>query len=249
MSESPRKDLRFKVRIKVYGQGLDTRVSHGYCVDDQPFSISPPIGELFIDVRSVTLKQLRPMIQYSRSGHQDKRSMMFQEALFIMSRLPNYYDRPELELQKYVFAFAKKDGSEVKMISPNRESEPIASLIGATDFFIHDLVLVPLSQIPKDLEESLNQQFLPGSTGDMTASFSNTTETSVEGNALANTNSSSIASSTKNGNTNEVNESPIIAVANNPLKSDGVEVSISRGKSRTRASLESARDTAKKIEK
>jgi hypothetical protein len=189
------------------------------------------------------------MIQYSRSGHQDKRSMMFQEALFIMSRLPNYYNRPELELQKYVFAFAKKDGSEVKMISPNRETEPIASLISATDFFIHDLVLVPLSQIPRDLEESLNQQYLSEQTGDTSTGLSNTTGTFADTGELANTNSSNI-SGIRNGDTSaSVNESPIIAVANNPLKSDGVEVSISRGKSRTRASLESARDTAKKIDK
>ncbi len=57
--DSPRKDLRFKLRIRVYGQGLDTRQSHGYCVDDLPLSISPPVGELLIDVRAVTLKQLR----------------------------------------------------------------------------------------------------------------------------------------------------------------------------------------------
>ncbi len=182
-----------------------------------------------------------------------------------MSRLPNYYDRPELELNKYVFAFAKKDGSEVKMISPNREAEPLANLIGPTDFFIHDLVLVPLSQIPRDLEESLNQQFLPASSSgsihanNTTDAENDPSSSSSRNNRNISPNKSSSGSNRDTRTSSEVKDvHPAIKEAaaasehfrtSSKSETASVEVSISRGKSRTRASLESARDSAKKIEK
>ena len=147
-----KKDLRFKLKVRVYGKGLDTTQSHGYCVDDTPLGISASLGELVIDVRCTNLKQMRTMIQYNRSSHMDKRSIMFQEALFIMSRMPNYFNRPKEELNKYVFGFIRKDNQQVKLISLDREDEPIAALIGAADFFLHDLIMVPFSQIPTDID-------------------------------------------------------------------------------------------------
>lgn len=142
------KELRFNINIKVFGEGDNFTHSHGYLVDDMPTGISPPIGQLNIDARTYTLAQLRPLIEYKRMRHMDRRSLMFQEALFIMNRLPNIYNRSKEDLIKYSFGFVQKDGKEVKLIHPDRETEFIANLIGAVDFFSHDLILIPWSQIP-----------------------------------------------------------------------------------------------------
>ena len=150
------KDLRFNLKVRVYGFKHDSTCSHSYLMADMPLGISPGVGDFIIDVRAVTLMQLRMMIQYDQRTQMKKRSMMFQEVLFIMSQLPNLYNRPKLELNKYQFGFVRKDGLDVKLIHPSRENEPIAGLIGATDFFGHDLIIVPLSQIPLDLPVPLS---------------------------------------------------------------------------------------------
>jgi hypothetical protein len=149
------KDLRFVVKIRVYGEGYKTHLSHAFCVDDMPSGVSAPVGELVIDVRTVTLDQLRPMIMYDIRGAMKRRSMLWQEVLYIFGRLPNIYDRPRSEVNKYQFGFVRKSKLEdIKLIHPSRENEPIANLIGATDFFSHDLVIVPLTQISPEVEKA-----------------------------------------------------------------------------------------------
>lgn len=150
--ELKEKELRYTIRIRVYGESDNPTHSHGYLVDDVPTGISPPIGQLVLDIRTHTLAQLRPLIEYNRKGHMNRRSLMFQEALFIMQRLPNIYNRPKDDLDKYSFGFVKKDGTEVKLIHPDRESEFISELMGAIDFFSHDLALIPRSQIPTSFQ-------------------------------------------------------------------------------------------------
>lgn len=152
------KALKFNVSIRVYGDGENLTHSHAYLVDDVPTGISPPIGHLGIDIRVMSLTQLRPIIEYNRQGHMDRRSLMFQEALFIMHRLPNIYERPKEHLIKYSFGFVPKDGTDVKLIHPSREPEPIAQLIGATDIFSHDIVIIPWSQIPVNFNDELQPQ-------------------------------------------------------------------------------------------
>ena len=149
------KDLKYKLVIRVYGAGLNKTNSHGYCVDDTPSGISAPVGELVVDVRQLTLTQLRPMIQFDRTGNMLRRHPIFQEVLFIMSRLPNMYNRPKEELDKYQFGFVRKNGQEVKLLHPSRENEAIVNLIGVTDFFDHDLIIVPLSQISPELQQNI----------------------------------------------------------------------------------------------
>ena len=140
--------LSFVLKVRVYGLRFDSSKSHSYLVDDVPTGTSAPIGEFHIDIRNKTLAQLRPMIQYDRSGHMDKRSIMFQEALFLMRRMPNYFDRPANEWNKYRLGFVHKDTLELKLIKEEDEGRPIAELIGATDYFTVDLAIVPLTQIP-----------------------------------------------------------------------------------------------------
>lgn len=149
------KDLRFQLKIRVYGEGYKTHLSHGFLVDDMPMGVSAPVGELVIDVRQVTLAQLRPMIMYDIRGAMKRRSMLWQEVLFIFGRLHNVYDRPKSEVNKYRFGFVRKSKlNDVKLIHPSRETSPIAELIGATDFFAHDLVIVPITQLHPDIESA-----------------------------------------------------------------------------------------------
>jgi len=59
-------------------------------------------------------------------------------------------------MNKYQFGFIKKKTfDDVKLIHPDREVEPISNLIGRTDFFEHDIIIVPLSQVPQDLEQAV----------------------------------------------------------------------------------------------
>ena len=147
------KDLRFHIKVRVYGHAIDTSTSHGYLVDDTPAGISAVIGELFIDIRTVNLKQVRPMIQYNRTGHMDKRSLMFQEALFIMSRLPNVFSRPNEDRYRYLFGFVDVESKLTKFISAEHETVPIVDIVGNVDGFGHDLAIVPLSQLPVDFSD------------------------------------------------------------------------------------------------
>ena len=69
--------------------------------------------------------------------------------------MPNIYNRPRWELNKFQFGFVhKKIFEDVKLIPQEREGEPIADLIGRTDFFEHDLILCPLSQIPPETQRN-----------------------------------------------------------------------------------------------
>jgi hypothetical protein len=140
----------YKVTIRVYGKDDSRDESHSYLIDDICTGVSSPIGQLSINIRTVTLTQVRPMLEYDRSKNMNKRSLLFQEALFIMSRLPNHYSRPHNDMKIYRFGFVKKDKSTLRLIKRSDEDKPIADLIGAVDFFEHDLCIVPLSQLPPD---------------------------------------------------------------------------------------------------
>ena len=83
----------------------------------------------------------------------DKRSKMFQEALFIMERLRNPYGRPKEELNKYIFGWIHKTTKALTIVKPQHEQIPIVNVIGAADIAYHDLALVPLSQLAPDLPE------------------------------------------------------------------------------------------------
>lgn len=142
--------LAYKLKIRVYGRGFDPSVSHSYLVDDVPCGTSSPIGELTVDLTTVTARSLRPIIQFDSPRNMSKRSLMFQEAMFIMSRLPNYYDRPREQLNKFRFGLYKVDGSDFKLLSEEDEDRPIAELFGVTSLLGYDLAIVPLSQIPPE---------------------------------------------------------------------------------------------------
>lgn len=149
------RDLRFNLTIRVYGEGYKTHLSHGFLVDDMPMGVSAPVATLVIDVRQVTLCQLRPMLMYDIRGAMKRRSSIWQEVLFIFGRLHNVYNRPKNEVNKYQFGFVKKSKlDDIKLIHPSFESRPIAELIGAIDYFMHDLVIVPITQLSPEIEHA-----------------------------------------------------------------------------------------------
>ena len=108
------------------------------------------VGTMDIDVKKEKLSEIRDRIEYNRSGHMNRRTIMFGEALFIMSRLPNYYGRPKMQLTKWQFGYVAKATEDVKMIHPESENKTLYEMV--PDLFNTDLVIVPLSQIPPEFD-------------------------------------------------------------------------------------------------
>ena len=143
--------VRFQLKIRVYGAGHQTHESHSYLMDDLPMGVSAPVHEMSVNVRELTLHELRPILMYEMRGAMKKRSMIWQEVLFVMKRLPNVYNRPKADITQFQFGFAKKSNlQEIMLIPVSSEKRSIASLVGAIEYFEHDLVIVPLSQLPPD---------------------------------------------------------------------------------------------------
>ena len=144
-------EVRFVLKIRVYGEGHKTHDSHGYLLDDLPMGVSAPITEMVVNIRELSLHTLRPMLMYDNRNNMKKRSALWQEVLFIMDRLPNVYNRPKLETKKFRFGFVRKSRlQDITLVATEAEKRPIADLIGATEYFNHDLVIVPITQIPDD---------------------------------------------------------------------------------------------------
>eukprot|EP01040_Poterioochromonas_malhamensis_P009920 gene9920-10777_t len=146
---TPEEELKFKVSIRVYGKDDSRKESHSFILDDHFTGISSVIGDVTVNIRTTTFNQLRPILEMNRANEMNKRSMLFQEALFIMDRLPNVYNRPRGDLRKYRFGFLHKQNlTDFRLISEADEDKPIAELIGVVDFFSYDVCIVPLSQLP-----------------------------------------------------------------------------------------------------
>jgi hypothetical protein len=142
-----REDLVFSLNVRVYGAIQHSKLSHSYLIDDMPTGVSHVVGVLQINIRHFNLKQVRLMIEYDKSNHMDRRSMLFQEAMFIMNRLPNLAQIPSDQRYSYRMGFLRKDRSELKVIAEEDEEKLISDLLGPVDFFDYDLAIVPLSQI------------------------------------------------------------------------------------------------------
>ena len=108
---------------------------------------SAPVTEMVVNIRDLSLNQLRPMLMYDNRNGMKKRSAVWQEVLFVMDRMPNVYNRPKLEMKQFQFGFVRKSRlQDITLVTPEAEMRPIADLIGATEYFNHDLVIVPWTQ-------------------------------------------------------------------------------------------------------
>ena len=139
--------VELKFKICVYGHGADNTRSHSFCIADMPSGTSSQIGEMIFDIRTMTFKELRDKLQYNRSQDMDRRSLIFQEALSIMDRLPNLFNRPTEDLRKYFFGFVRKDNNELKIVG-TEETQTVESFLGRYEFFARNLMLIPYSQLP-----------------------------------------------------------------------------------------------------
>ena len=145
------KQLNYKLKIRVYGKQFNPTNSHCYLIDDVHAGTSSPIGEMNIDIYQMTFQKLRPILEYDKSGGMFKRNLIFQEAMFIMNRLPNHFGIEKKDLNKYRFGFYRRDNGELKLINPENELNPIANSIdNYVDFFEYDIAIVPISQISPD---------------------------------------------------------------------------------------------------
>lgn len=98
------------VDVKVYSPPQDHHYdSHSYILDDYPVhGLSSILCSLSIDIKNISLKNIRVMLMYDHKNGMMKRNLIFQHVLFIMNRLNNIYNRPKEELTQYRFAFIKK---------------------------------------------------------------------------------------------------------------------------------------------
>jgi hypothetical protein len=140
-------DIVYSFNVKVFGRGANTFKSHSYCVDDTPSGTSSSIGSIQLNILKQKLRDLRPAIEYRSDRHLDKRSLVFQEALFIMTKLPNLFSRPKEELTKYIFGLQHQKSKVVTVIFPEEEAYLITSFVDVVDLHLYDLLLLPLSQL------------------------------------------------------------------------------------------------------
>jgi hypothetical protein len=141
--------LNFKFNIIVYGKEANTSRSHSFVIDDMTTGPSSTIGQIAVNIKQTNLKSLRPTLEYNKSGNMMKRSLLFQEALFIMQRLPNYYNKAPEDARKYVFGFYNRVERKLILVSVEDEEKNISELIASyVDFFNYDLAIVPMTQFP-----------------------------------------------------------------------------------------------------
>ena len=146
MEEEP-EQINLKFRVYVYGNARDPTLSHSYCLDDFPTATSPQIGSIVIDIRATTFHTLRSKLQFEKSEDMDRRSLIFQEALYLMSRLPNLYDRPKRDLREYYVGFVRKDNNELKIVGRDQEHQTVEEFLGRYEFYSRNLMIIPLSQV------------------------------------------------------------------------------------------------------
>jgi len=117
--------INLKIRsiiIRVFSAQGSFSHSHSYCVDDFPCGTCPIVGTVSIDPTDTIFAELRHKFEFSTAGNIYRRNPMFQEVLFIMSRLPNLYEKPKEMKYHYIFGFLRKDDfSSLILIPPSME--------------------------------------------------------------------------------------------------------------------------------
>ena len=138
------------ITIRVFTAKGSFSNSHSYCVDDFPCGTCPIVGTVTIDPTATIISELRHKFEFSTTGNMYRRNSMFQEVLFIMSRLPNIYEKPKDQKYHYIFGFLKKDDLSLVLIPPSMESNTISSSI--SQLALYDLAIIPLTQVKENFE-------------------------------------------------------------------------------------------------
>ena len=142
----PNKSIKKQYNISVYICRESEYTSHAFCMDDFPNGVYLPIGDISIDPTLITFTQLRPLIEYNTSSRMNKRSMIFQEVLYIMNKISNIYERPKHEKLLYAFGYVDiaDESNKLMMIERNQEDTIIFDLLSTN---INNILIVPYSQI------------------------------------------------------------------------------------------------------
>jgi hypothetical protein len=158
------KPLHFKLTVRVFGRGEDYHVSHSLCMDDINTGLSPPVGEIYVDVSHTTIHRLRRQLEYDTSNFMDRRSLIFQEVLFLMEKFPNHTGRGKQDMKKYVIGFISREpdeetGERISFIVPNEmELMPVIASVNTNELLLCDMILFPLTQIQDSEISSLERR-------------------------------------------------------------------------------------------
>ena len=141
------------LNIRVYSKSVGLSKSHSYCVDDFQTGTSPLVGSIYVDPTSVTFSDLRNMLEYSRERGMNKRSVIFQEVLFIMNRLPNVFEKSADVKFKYALGFIEKGTGKIEIIPFSAENSSISSQRPGLSNY--DIAIIPVTQIDSATELNL----------------------------------------------------------------------------------------------
>ena len=138
------------LNIRVYCHIDNEYTSHSYCVDDFPLAVSLSVGEIQVDPTITTLKQLRELIEFNQQGHMMRRSALFQEILFIMSKLPMVYPRKNKSEYRFGYLNISETSVEPIVIPEDKENQSILSSVPNNPSASLTIYIIPLTQVNID---------------------------------------------------------------------------------------------------
>ncbi|OQS04023.1 prefoldin subunit [Thraustotheca clavata] len=137
--------MQLKIRLSEQ-QGA----KHSYIVGSQPGGLSSVIGMIMMeDNENLTFESVRPRIELQQDGSVQRRSIMYQEALFLMTSGPNPHQWPLKSLQTYWLGYYKNEEDPTPTIIPtNEETKGLREILDMkTTKVTADLIVIPQSQI------------------------------------------------------------------------------------------------------
>lgn len=122
-------------------------------MSDNPTGLSSVLGSITIRPLEMGAAAIRNALEYTVDKGMVRRSALYQELLFVMTTSSNIYQRPRAEMRKYRLGVLKQGEDIPRLIPEHLENVPIAEIV--KDLYLHDLVVVPLSQLSPDDPDSM----------------------------------------------------------------------------------------------
>jgi len=161
------------LKVRVFLHHVPQYETHSFLVDARKGGMSHVIGSINVDPRKTTLANCRNLVEVVEDRGVFKRNILFQEARAIMEICSNIFNRPEEH--KFVYKLGLKESQDSKqendedkddeneeqsengdyipsIFSEEDEEVPLFELVD--ELWKYELVLIPLSQIPTDDENS-----------------------------------------------------------------------------------------------
>ncbi|OQR94040.1 hypothetical protein ACHHYP_01889 [Achlya hypogyna] len=154
--------VRIKVRVFLFP--VDPLIEHSYVVGSRPVrlanaaltscirkgGLSSVIGMIVMeDDDELTFASVRPRIELQQDGSVQRRNVMYQEALFLMTAGANPHQWPVKALQTYWLGYYTHEDDAVPRIVPtNEEHRSLRDVLDMkTTKVTADLIIIPQSQI------------------------------------------------------------------------------------------------------